>query len=487
MTRARITTKNVTELAGIDDALASFYAGAIAAAAGPHTSEREIRQWIEDDLISADGFRKPSRNGPGEHGDEVLTKLENAHLIRADKRQTLTWYELSHDRLVAPILDANTTWRDRNLSMLQHRANEWERASKPDGLLISGDVLVEAQEWARDNEGKLSRTDREYLDKCTNAKVAAGRLRLLAIVASAMLVLAVLGLVLALILRSQADAARADAEEQATRAEAALQTADEQKAIAEGALGDAEQQRIRAETEAEAATAAQQEAERQAKLAADAADAAQQQEQIARDALDDAVAAREFADQQKAIADENATQAAAAEARAVALREQEEQQRAAAERSAAEARAAEQRAEDALAATKAAEATAVDERNKAVQAQQAAEAAKADALQVLKSIVATLKEAQGGDFPIFGVPLDQTGGCDEPVPNSTLGNESILGDFNAINLTSSPIDVMWISPNGNKILWETLQPGEGLILLIVSGWVWEATDSAGNCIGVIAY
>ena len=59
---------------------------------------------VRQELISEQGFRSQVLEGPGEHGAGVLRELENAHVIRADSRRGINWYEISHDRLVAPIL-----------------------------------------------------------------------------------------------------------------------------------------------------------------------------------------------------------------------------------------------------------------------------------------------------------------------------------------------------------------------------------------------
>ena len=116
----------------------------------PGVSERMIRTWFNESLVSEQGFRTQVLNGPGNAGETVLRELENAHLIRADSRRGTVWYELSHDRLIAPIQQSNATWQATHLSTLQRAATEWDRQSRPAGLLISGGVLAEAEKWAAD-------------------------------------------------------------------------------------------------------------------------------------------------------------------------------------------------------------------------------------------------------------------------------------------------------------------------------------------------
>ena len=107
-----IDIDDVIALGNVDESLASFYADAIAsAAAASGATQREIRDWVDDELISEQGFRTQALTGPGENGAAVLMALENAHVLRADSRRGAEWYELSHDRLVAPVIESNSAWR----------------------------------------------------------------------------------------------------------------------------------------------------------------------------------------------------------------------------------------------------------------------------------------------------------------------------------------------------------------------------------------
>ena len=118
--------------------------------------EREIRNWFDEALITAQGFRAQALEGPGANGDEVLRELEDAHLIRADPRRGARWYELAHDRLVAPIRASNIAWRAEHLNTLQREAQVWDHQSRPHGLLMTGKVLAEAEEWASAHDDELS-------------------------------------------------------------------------------------------------------------------------------------------------------------------------------------------------------------------------------------------------------------------------------------------------------------------------------------------
>ena len=219
-----IDVEHVEALGDVDDALAEFYVDQVrGAAAQTGISEREIRTWFDETLITAQGFRAQTLEGPGHGGDAVLRVLEDAHLIRADQRRGARWYELAHDRLVAPVRASNQAWRVSHLSTLQREAQAWDHNSRPHGLLMSGVLLDEAEQWAAGHPGELSDVDRDYLEACrreaerVEAELrAARRNRRLAILATAVGVVAIIGLVAAVVAWSHAT----DQEDKARSAEA---------------------------------------------------------------------------------------------------------------------------------------------------------------------------------------------------------------------------------------------------------------------------
>jgi len=109
-----IQSENLDHIGNVNEALAGYYASQVAAVAGnTHVKERSIREWFEEQLISDDGFRTQTRVGPGRKSEKVLPELEDAHLIRADRRRGTKWYELTHDRFVEPIRVSNTEFHRR--------------------------------------------------------------------------------------------------------------------------------------------------------------------------------------------------------------------------------------------------------------------------------------------------------------------------------------------------------------------------------------
>ena len=159
-----IRPDDVRALGNVDEALADFYVTQVrAVAAETGVTEREIRTWIDDQLISPNGFRTQVLDGPGDHGAAVLRGLENTHLIRAERHRGTNWFELAHDRLVEPIRQNNAAWR-AGLAILQREAQAWQRRDRPVGLLLTGVTLDEAQAWAKQHADELLPVDREFLE-----------------------------------------------------------------------------------------------------------------------------------------------------------------------------------------------------------------------------------------------------------------------------------------------------------------------------------
>jgi hypothetical protein len=106
----------------IDATLACYYDLAIKRSAREaRLRESSIRSWFERELITPRGTR--GLVFKGEHStrglpNSALALLEQEHIIRSEPRGTDSWYELTHDRLIAPITRSNATWwRRRRLRM----------------------------------------------------------------------------------------------------------------------------------------------------------------------------------------------------------------------------------------------------------------------------------------------------------------------------------------------------------------------------------
>jgi len=166
---ALITLEDVEKWGSVQNALADYYADKVKrTAVDTGQSERLIREWFGDQLISPGGLRIQVQAGrETEYGltPESVHMLIDAWLVREESRRGAAWYELAHDRLIDPILTNNESWRLENLSPLQRQAELWEREHRPDRLLLDEESLIKAEAWAANYTGGLNKTETDFLEK----------------------------------------------------------------------------------------------------------------------------------------------------------------------------------------------------------------------------------------------------------------------------------------------------------------------------------
>ncbi len=153
--------------AEIEQALSDYVDAALtkAAQAAP-MSEKVLRDWIEDNLITSTGIRAQALREPVVLGkvDGAIGALIEARLIRSDKRNDREWIELAHDRLVAPLRAANRRWRSRNLKPFQRQAELYASTGQTHKeMLFWGDELIEAERFAAAHPDELNDDERKFL------------------------------------------------------------------------------------------------------------------------------------------------------------------------------------------------------------------------------------------------------------------------------------------------------------------------------------
>ena len=320
---------DIDDLSGtidISGALGAFYADVVAdVARSTEVSERQLRSWIAENLISGQGIRKqvlleglilsgmPSR---------VLLRLRDKYLLRIERRHNAGWFELAHDRLVRPVQENNDTWNAVNLNLLQRRALLWQSQKEPPGLLLTGEDLSQAERWSDQHKPDMTDLDWQFLKACqaqrqSRAEAAEREIlrqrqrRTQSWAAGIIGVIMLAALILTIVLLQQAQrdrdrAVAAEATADAARAEAEinLTRAIEQEAIAVTARAEAEINLTRAiEQEATAVAAAN--------IAATARAEAETAQQEAVDQAATAAAEAERANLAQAEAEQNAALAAA--------------------------------------------------------------------------------------------------------------------------------------------------------------------------------
>jgi len=169
-----IRPEKSTEAAGdVDAALAGYYADSVAAISASAASagktgvrERAIREWVESQLITEQRTRGQVLFAPEKSQgleNAAIQGLVDAHLVREDRRRGFTWYELAHDRLIAPVLADNARWMQENLHPLQRQAGLWARQGRPAGLLMAGPGLRDSEAWAGAHAAEILPVENDFL------------------------------------------------------------------------------------------------------------------------------------------------------------------------------------------------------------------------------------------------------------------------------------------------------------------------------------
>ncbi|MEI7773046.1 MAG: hypothetical protein WCI67_23860, partial [Chloroflexales bacterium] len=240
-----ISAEDVRAIGSIDDALGEYYESGVqkAAAAAGQAGERSVRAWIDTELITRQGFRSQVLQGNEAAfglSEATVAGLTDAYLVREERRRGVTWLELAHDRLIAPVRASNRRWFAANLSPLQRQAEVWAAQGQLASLLFRDAELAAAEAWAAANADGLTADERLFLDSCRAERAraeerarAARRIRNLAVGASIAAVLAVLAALTAVGFYGQAEARRAEADQQRGIAVANAQLARAQQATAE--------------------------------------------------------------------------------------------------------------------------------------------------------------------------------------------------------------------------------------------------------------
>jgi len=248
-----ISLDDLQTLGNVDGALADYYESALTSVmAEGDCAEGEVRNWFAFKLITTEGTRGTVYRGATETAglpNHIVDKLADRYLLRAEVWAGGTWYELVHDRFVEPIRRSNRGWAARQ-GPLYVAAREWERTGRPAAMLFSGNQLQQAlgatdlehaqppipdflRAGAEEEERRLAKEQADLQAAETR------QLRVIAIGATVLLLIALGATAWAL-------SSRATANREQARAEAAFATSDaaRQAAVALVALGAQEQQLI---------------------------------------------------------------------------------------------------------------------------------------------------------------------------------------------------------------------------------------------------
>ncbi|HEY2091087.1 MAG TPA: WD40 repeat domain-containing protein [Thermoanaerobaculia bacterium] len=157
-----IQAKDVNTHGDVDTALRAYYDLCVSRVmADSGRSEAQLRSWFQKNFITTDGtrglvFRTVSNTGG--LPNTIVDQFQSLYLVHAETRGGSRWYELAHDRLIAPIIESNRAWRSARdeasllIDALEKHAERWVQ-TKDAGLLLRGDELRGAREkMGRDEE-----------------------------------------------------------------------------------------------------------------------------------------------------------------------------------------------------------------------------------------------------------------------------------------------------------------------------------------------
>ncbi len=260
----------------ISSALADFYEQAIASVVqaiqnSPEhedITERKLRDWFSTRMITESEtcdlvFKGDERTGG--MPNQAVELLAQKFIIRTENRGASTWYELSHDRFVGPILQANRAWYERNPRPILTDALIWMISGKSPEKLYEGRQLKAALPMLDDPQADLSEVEREFIRASQFAANQQQTRRsrtlfliyvLLVIILTALTVFSIKQANIARSQKTAADIASGLAHLQSLTAEAASRLEAQQRQTAEAASAQEVQQRQTAEAAAGTAEAA---------------------------------------------------------------------------------------------------------------------------------------------------------------------------------------------------------------------------------------
>ncbi len=176
----QITQEHLNQYVGdVDKALGNYFAMRVEAVAqemkmrGRDVSEHDIRDWFGNKLITSDGVRNmvaQEKGGRSGGLDDLVVQefVRKGDLVRAEKHGGATFYELTHDRLVEPILQNNEEWFKTKADVLQNRTSVWLGQERNASLLLRGRDLRTARKLA--SKRTLTREEKTFLDTSTRTE-----------------------------------------------------------------------------------------------------------------------------------------------------------------------------------------------------------------------------------------------------------------------------------------------------------------------------
>jgi WD40 repeat protein len=198
-----INQEDVEQYGNVDQALIGFYEMCIQRAAKEvQLPERILRRWFTEKLITPMQTRGLVLRGKTETANLInaaVDHFESTHLVTSDVRAGARWYEISHDRLVDPIVRSNRAWEQARLTPLRLTAQQWKQTGQS-GLLFVGPALRDAEAWIAAHPDEAEAEEIEFVQAGQMLERSRRRRRMLniagfAVAAIVIAVVSLLGLV----------------------------------------------------------------------------------------------------------------------------------------------------------------------------------------------------------------------------------------------------------------------------------------------------
>lgn len=146
-----IGVEDVRRFGQVGEALTNYYESTVIEATRQSgVPQRAIRRWFDSALITRARTRSLVYRDAEESGglaNTAVDALADAYVIQPTRRGENTWYELAHDSLIEPVLQANRRWWATQSPILQ-AAQRW--ADAPDEeksqYLLRGQLLQGARQ-----------------------------------------------------------------------------------------------------------------------------------------------------------------------------------------------------------------------------------------------------------------------------------------------------------------------------------------------------
>ncbi|MBX3001129.1 MAG: hypothetical protein KF893_21580 [Caldilineaceae bacterium] len=194
----QIHSEDLRTFGNVDEALAAFYEKAVAQAVNQtDVNPRLLRGWFAQQLITPARTRSLLYQGDKETAglaNNVVQVLRDAYILRGVVRGDDLFFELTHDRLIEPILNANAAWLSHYYNPLAEAAKAWIASGRSRANLLKGANLTTANRFAAEHPQDLLTEEQEFLETSLQED---RRRRLMqgGILISAMLVLVLLAFV----------------------------------------------------------------------------------------------------------------------------------------------------------------------------------------------------------------------------------------------------------------------------------------------------